>query len=250
MPEEPQPGSVPPESERVKGDIGRRVVARREELGLSREDVAARSGSAPGYIQYMEEHTSTPGMGFLLRLADALETTVEELTGGTTDLPSGLGRAARHARLADLSPAQCRELLGTHGVGRVAVTTGSGPAIFPVNYLVTDGDLAFRTGPEAPPAHAAGSDTAFEVDHIDDALSRGWSVLVVGAARAVTDDETVRSLDEKAYSTPWAGGDRHLWVVLTPHRLTGRRIIVDDQDADPNDQGDDQGDDQVGRSGG
>ncbi|GHJ42313.1 pyridoxamine 5'-phosphate oxidase family protein [Streptomyces sp. TS71-3] len=236
MSEEPQPGSVPPEDAHVRGDIGRRVAARREQMGLSREDVAARSGSAPGYIQYMEEHTSTPSMGFLLRLADALQTTVDELTGGTTDLPPGLGRAARHARLATMDPEECREHLGTHGVGRVAVTTDSGPAIFPVNYQIIGEDLAFRTSPGAPPAHAAGNDTAFEVDHIDDAFSRGWSVLAVGSARAVTDEETVSKLNQEAFSTPWAGGERHLWVVLTPHRLTGRRIIVDDdQDEVPDD---------------
>ncbi|WP_406405454.1 helix-turn-helix domain-containing protein [Streptomyces sp. NBC_01643] len=38
------------------GDVGRRVAARREELGLSRQEVAERSGSATTYIQYLEEH--------------------------------------------------------------------------------------------------------------------------------------------------------------------------------------------------
>lgn len=79
----------------ARGDIGRRVAARRLQLDLSRQDVALRAGAAPGYIQYVEEQSATPGIGFLLRLADALETTVQELTGGTVDLPGGLGRAAR-----------------------------------------------------------------------------------------------------------------------------------------------------------
>jgi nitroimidazol reductase NimA-like FMN-containing flavoprotein (pyridoxamine 5'-phosphate oxidase superfamily) len=223
MPEKPRRGL---EQDHAKGDMGRRVAARREELGLSREDVAARSGSATGYIQYVEEHTASPGMGFLLRLADALETTVDELTGSSSDLPPGLGLAGRHAHLVDLPPEECWALLGTHGVGRVAVTTEKGPAILPVNYVVADGDLAFRTSPEAQPAQAAGHDVAFEVDHIDDALSQGWSVLAVGTARAVTDAEAVRRLQAKAYTTPWAGGERNLWVTLTPTRLTGRRILV------------------------
>lgn len=69
------------------GDLGRRVTMRREQLGLSRQAVAERAGSAPSYLQYVEERQATPGIGFLLRLAQALETTVDELTGGTTELP-------------------------------------------------------------------------------------------------------------------------------------------------------------------
>ena len=213
---------------RHSGDMGRRVAARREQLGLSREDVAARSGSASGYLQYVEEHTASPGMGFLLRLADALETTVDELTGGTVDLPPGTGRAGRRPHLVELTPQECRSLLGTHGVGRVAVTTGGQPAILPVNYLVVDGDLAFRTSPDAQPAQAAGHEVAFEVDHIDEASSEGWSVLAVGGARAVTDPASVRRLRAQAHTTPWAGGHRDLWILLTPSRLTGRRILADD----------------------
>ncbi|WP_255947518.1 helix-turn-helix domain-containing protein [Streptomyces odontomachi] len=231
MPEERSTETVAAGTGHIRGDMGRRVATRREQLGLSREDVAARSGSAPGYLQYVEEHAASPGMGFLLRLADALETTVDELTGSNVDLPPGLGQAARRARLVDLSPEECRSLLGTHGVGRVAVTTASGPAILPVNYVVVDGDLAFRTSPEAQPAQAAGHDVAFEIDHIDDALSQGWSVLAVGPARAVTDAAAIRRLQDEAYTTPWAGDERNLWVAVTPVRLTGRRILVDDMPA-------------------
>ncbi|MEE1754666.1 helix-turn-helix domain-containing protein [Streptomyces sp. SP18CS02] len=229
MPGDPRKGHAAPVPEHLRGDIGRRVAARREELGLSREDVALRAGSAPGYIQYLEERTATPGMGFMLRLADALETTVAALTGGTADLPPGSGHAAYHAELVDLDPDACRSLLGTHGVGRVAVTTHEGPAILPVNYMIAaDGDVVFRTSPDSVPARAAGGEIAFEVDHIDDALSQGWSVLVVGTARAVTDPESVRDLEAQAYSTPWAGGDREHWIAVTPVRVTGRRILVHD----------------------
>ncbi|MFJ3160973.1 helix-turn-helix domain-containing protein [Streptomyces kanasensis] len=212
--------------EPLRSDIGRRVAARREQLGLSREEVALRSGSAPGYIQYLEEQAATPGMGFLLRLADALETTAVALAGGTTDLPPGIGHAALHPELVELTPAQCWTLLGTHGVGRVAVTTHEGPAILPVNYLVAQGEVAFRTSSASLPARAADAEVAFEVDHIDEAFSRGWSVLLVGDARTVTEPGAVHELAERAYTTPWAGAGRDLWVAVTPHRVSGRRIDV------------------------
>ncbi|GGV65884.1 hypothetical protein GCM10010277_73300 [Streptomyces longisporoflavus] len=37
---------------------------------------------------------------------------------------------------------------------------------------------------------------------IDDALSRGWSVLVRGRARAVSDPGAARRLQDQAYSSP------------------------------------------------
>ncbi|GGX76966.1 hypothetical protein GCM10010515_51230 [Streptomyces fructofermentans] len=67
---------------------------------------------------------------------------------------------------------------------------------------------------------------AFEADRIDDAFSSGWSVLVRGQARIVTDPEQIRRLDAEAFSAPWAGGRRDLWVRVEPRTVTGRRIAV------------------------
>ncbi|WP_234426219.1 pyridoxamine 5'-phosphate oxidase family protein, partial [Streptomyces kebangsaanensis] len=79
------------------------------------------------------------------------------------------------------------------------------------------------------PATAVGNEVAFEVDHVDETMSRGWSVLAVGRAEAVDDPEAVRRLQERAHSAPWAGGPRTLWVKVCPTRLTGRRITVADR---------------------
>ncbi|MFJ6461386.1 helix-turn-helix domain-containing protein [Streptomyces sp. NPDC091387] len=210
----------------ARGDIGRRVATRRKQLGLSTQDVALRAGAAPGYIKYVEEQSAAPGVGFLLRLANALETTVEELTGTTADLPTGLEKAARQARMVQLDETESWALLGDHGVGRVALTGGDGPVVLPLNYQVLDGEVVFSTGEHSPLAAAAGTEIAFEADHIDEAFSKGWSVLLVGPLRAVTDEEVARRLREAAYSTPWAGDGREHVVVLAPRRVTGRKIIV------------------------
>ncbi|GHK05059.1 helix-turn-helix domain-containing protein [Streptomyces sp. NPDC003753] len=209
------------------GNLGRRIALRREELGLSRKEAACRAGMASSYLQYLEEQpTAAPGVSTLLRLAGALETTVLELTGGDVDLPPGLGQAGGHPKFTELSIRECRDLLCTHGVGRLAVPTESGPVIVPVNYGVVGGSIVFRTAPEAVPSQAADSQVAFEVDRIDGSFSQGWSVLVCGHARTVTDPDSVRRLEEQAYSTPWAGGQRDLWIRIDPHRITGRRITV------------------------
>ncbi|WP_351224560.1 pyridoxamine 5'-phosphate oxidase family protein [Streptomyces sp. NPDC002133] len=206
-------------------DLGRRIAARREELGLTRDELADRSGAATAYVEYIEERAATPGIGVMLRLADALGTTVAELTGGTFDRPPGRSGAARNAQLRELDEEECHRLLSMHGVGRVAVFTPDGPSVVPVNYLFSDAGIAFRTAMGSVPACADGADVAFEVDHIDDAFSQGWSVLVVGRGRAVTDEDEVRRLEAEAHSLPWAGGERDLWLVIAPTRITGRRVV-------------------------
>lgn len=210
------------------GDVGRRIAARREELGLTREDTADRAGMAAGYLCYLEEQsTAMPGTSVLIRLADALDTSVAALHGGEADLPPGLGQAADHSELVELGPDECQARLSTHGVGRIATDTPDGIVVLPVNYSVIDGAVTYRTAPGAAPARAVGSRVAFEVDHVDEALSQGWSVLVQGRARAVTDPEVVRRLGALAYSGPWAGGeDRDVWVRVDQDRITGRRIAV------------------------
>ena len=224
--EEPGPGE--PDRTPGPGDIGRRVATERERQGLTREETARRARMAPDYLAYLEEHPGDPSLATLVRLAAALGTSVQALRGGGVDLPPGRGMALLHPELRDLEPEECRALLSTHGVGRVAVTTAEGPAVVPVNYEVVDDAIVFRTVPGALPAAAVGAEVAFEVDRMDEAMSGGWSVLAVGPARAVTEPGEARRLTERAHTTPWAGGERELWVSIRPARLTGRRITPAD----------------------
>ncbi|MER5204219.1 pyridoxamine 5'-phosphate oxidase family protein [Streptomyces sp. NPDC002825] len=209
-------------------DLGRRVEARRSRLGLSREEVAARAGSTPGYIALVEEQLPTPGIEFLIRLADALDTTLQDLTGYTADLAPGRGRAGYHARTDEIGEQECWSLLDDHGVGRVAVTSGDGPQIFPMNYQVVGSELLLMTGDDSLLARAAASGAviAFEQDQMDEAFSQGWSVLLVGPVRTVSNRVTAGALKQTAYSMPWAGTERDTVVVLSPHRVTGRRVSV------------------------
>lgn len=206
------------------GDIGRRVAAERTRRGLTREETARRARMAPEYLAYLEEQPADPTTASLINLADALGTSLSALRGAGGDLPPGQGEALLHPRLRDLDPDECRSRLSTHGVGRVAVTTPDGPAVVPVNYEVVDDVIAFRTAPDSVPAAAVGSEVAFEVDHVDEAMSQGWSVLVIGPARAVTEPDAVRELADHAHTTPWAGGEREMWVSIRPTRVTGRDI--------------------------
>ncbi|MFG2309207.1 helix-turn-helix domain-containing protein [Streptomyces sp. NPDC048566] len=209
------------------GDLGRRIAARRVELGLTRGETAARAGMATGYLRHLEQHPgAAPSRGALLALADALHTTVKELTGGYADLPPGPGQASWAPKFTELTRTECGDLLATHGVGRLAVSADGEPLIVPVNYTVVDGTIVFRTARGAVPSLASGSRVAFEVDRIDDVFSEGWSVLVRGRARTVTEPDEVRRLMDAAHSAPWAGGRRNLWMRIEPYAVTGRRITA------------------------
>ncbi|WP_055564625.1 helix-turn-helix domain-containing protein [Streptomyces atriruber] len=226
MSEQSPPSAVPAENT-ARGDTGRRIAARRTELGLSRQAAADRAGMVSGYLKYLEEQaTATPSPGTLMRLAGALETTVKSLCGANADLPPGVGRAASHPILVVMSDDECRQRLASHGIGRLAHDDEDGPVVVPVNYTVVDGTVILRTAPGTTPAAAVGKRVAFEVDRIDDALSQGWSVLVRGRAEAVTDPVTVRRLAGLAHSEPWVGGLRELWVRIGVAVLSGRRIKV------------------------
>ncbi|MFF8991344.1 helix-turn-helix domain-containing protein [Streptomyces sp. NPDC014983] len=223
----PEPGDRPPAPADgpPRGDLGRRLRRRRAELGLSREEVAARAGMAEAYVAHLEQHsTAAPDSGTLLRLAGALRTSPQALGGGFAGLPSGLGQASRDPRFGELGEQECRELLSTHGIGRFAFSTEGAPLVLPVNYSVVDGAIVFRTREGSAITQGFDREVAFQVDRVDDAFSEGWSVLVRGTAHAVTDPDEAQRLTRRAYSTPWAGGGRDLWVRIEPMAYTGRRI--------------------------
>ncbi|WP_329069936.1 helix-turn-helix domain-containing protein [Streptomyces sp. NBC_01429] len=212
--------------------LGARITARREQLGLTRETVAELVGSAPGYLRYVEEGQVLPSTGLTLRLAHALDTTADALTaawpnpsphhtGGNT---TGSDSDTRTPRLELLSRDECRALLPSQGIGRLAIRTRTGPAIIPLNYLYTSGNLAYRTAPGSAAASAAEQEVVFEVDHVDETSHQGWSINIVGVARAVTGDAAARGLDQLARTMPWAGGGRRQWLSIVPIRMTGRRI--------------------------
>ncbi|MFI5868282.1 helix-turn-helix domain-containing protein [Streptomyces sp. NPDC051546] len=221
-------GSSSPEVAAGRTDLGRRVAARREQLGLTREQLGERCGGvSASYVTYLEEQAAAPAIGSLLRVADALGTTVAELTGATADYPPGRGTALHNADLVELADEACRLLLSTHGIGRIAVLASEeGPAIVPVNYSVAGEEIVFRTSGGSIIANAAGEEAAFEVDHIDEVARQGWSVLVVGRLEGVTDSAERERLDALAHSLPWAGGARSHWMVLVPTRITGRRVTI------------------------
>lgn len=123
-----------------------------------------------------------------------------------------------------LDETECRRLLGTLEVGRVAVTIAALPAIFPVTFRFADDRVLFYTG-EGTKLTAAlhKAVVAFEVDALDPETRSGWSVHVLGIAR-ISDSTADQIVAETAELEPWASAGRPRLVVVRAERITGRRI--------------------------
>jgi nitroimidazol reductase NimA-like FMN-containing flavoprotein (pyridoxamine 5'-phosphate oxidase superfamily) len=212
------------------GDLSRRIAHRRAELRLSQLQVAARAGITPRYMEYLERYPARPSGAVLRRLAAALLTTPAMLLGADAQAPAG-GRPAGGPAgqggepvTVKLAPGECLQLIAPGGVGRVAFTAGPGPVVLPVNFAMVENTIVIRTGNGTQIQAHACDQVAFEVDHLDEAMSQGWSVLVSGQAHPVRDPAELRHLREAAAVWPWPGGEHEAYVRIVPYRITGRRI--------------------------
>jgi nitroimidazol reductase NimA-like FMN-containing flavoprotein (pyridoxamine 5'-phosphate oxidase superfamily) len=129
-----------------------------------------------------------------------------------------------------LDEAECQGLIAAGGVGRIGYTGRFGPTILPVNYVLHEGTILFRTGQHSPLGEDlrtgiehAESKVAFEIDETSTVTREGWSVLVQGSAHLV-DSEAERASIVRSGVEPWAGGEKELFVRVIPSRITGRRI--------------------------
>ena len=206
------------------GDLSRRIAQRRAELHLSQAQLAARAGVSLRYLEYLERYPARPAPAALRQLAAALRTTPAALLGGGANVPPGQCRPAGLRVVSKLIPAECRRLIVPGGVGRIAFGTISGPVVVPVNFAVLADTLVIRTAEGTVIDGHADEQVALEVDHIDEALCQGWSVLVRGPAHRVAHPAELRRLQEDAAVWPWPGGERDVYVRIIPREITGRRI--------------------------
>jgi nitroimidazol reductase NimA-like FMN-containing flavoprotein (pyridoxamine 5'-phosphate oxidase superfamily) len=136
----------------------------------------------------------------------------------------------RRPALEELDEAECLRLITRGGIGRIAYSGRYGPTVLPVNYRLYEGTIVFRTAQDSPTdedlrtgiAHAEYK-VAFEIDDIDLNAREGWSVLIQGPVHHVESDAERAAVLEAGVET-WPGGDRELFLRITPSRITGRRI--------------------------
>lgn len=130
----------------------------------------------------------------------------------------------------ELSVEESLALIAQAEVGRIGFTGRFGPVVLPVNFKLLGGAVIIRTEQygalgEDLRTGIAGADykVAFEIDDFDRETRTGWSVLVQGGVHHV-DDEAERASLLGVGVEPWAGGERALFLRISPTRVTGRRI--------------------------
>ena len=124
----------------------------------------------------------------------------------------------------DLSPEECLHRLRSTNVGRLAVATPLGPRIYPVNYVVDNLSVVFRTNPYGTlGTFGWGFEVAFEVDQTNETTKHGWSVVLLGRGRLL-DKPEVEALARGNGLESWAGGDRSLYVRLGWRHISGREV--------------------------
>jgi nitroimidazol reductase NimA-like FMN-containing flavoprotein (pyridoxamine 5'-phosphate oxidase superfamily) len=116
-------------------------------------------------------------------------------------------------------------LLATAVLGRIAVSSGALPTVLPVNFRFDGRCILFRTGVGTKlDAATDRAVVAFEVDEIDAEAETGWSVVVTGVAREVTDPGDLADA-ARLPLVRWAGGDDDRVVAIRPDLVSGRRIV-------------------------
>jgi len=128
--------------------------------------------------------------------------------------------------LIELSPDESVRLLSSASMGRVAFSARALPAIRPVNHLIDDDHVIIRTdtGASITSGLRAGGQTvvAYEADEIDQAQRLGWSVVVVGVARQVTDPGEAAAYRRSL--RPWVAGSKDQVIAIHIDLITGYRL--------------------------
>jgi osmotically-inducible protein OsmY len=173
-------------------DTRQHVVTLRGRVATHREKVA---------LRHVVQHV--PGVHFVRDLVEV------EQPGSTS-------------AIEELEPAECFRLLASGTIGRLAVHDESGVDVFPVNYLLHENSIYFRSGPGTKMIRLTDAPhVAFEVDGEQHDLM--WSVVVKGVAHRLDSDEEILAsgIGEGLTAHP---SEKLNFIRIRPQQVTGRRF--------------------------
>ncbi len=128
-------------------------------------------------------------------------------------------------QVSNLTDTEMWSLLEATQMGRLAVSAGGELDIFPVNFIVDDGTLLFRTAEGTKLVElTVHSGVAFEIDGFDD--TSAWSVVVKGTAAKLDHQSEVDRADTLPL-TPWIPTLKYIYVRITPTSMSGRSFRRD-----------------------
>ncbi|WP_460528680.1 pyridoxamine 5'-phosphate oxidase family protein [Flindersiella endophytica] len=135
------------------------------------------------------------------------------------------GKSVAPRRAVRLDTEESLRLLGTVQVGRVVFSYEAMPAIRPVNHLVENGKVIIRVheGAAIIPAALRQAVVAYEADDLDPDRLVGWSVIVTGMARFVTDKEQIAEYARRL--RPWIDSAMDHVIEISPGQVTGMQLV-------------------------
>ena len=123
----------------------------------------------------------------------------------------------------ELGGPKCWKLLTSVPLGRVVFSQRAMPAIQVVSHLVDDGAIIVRSPQDIVIAGTgSGAVVCYEADDMDPVRRLGWSVVVTGLARLVSDPAAAARYSRLL--PPWAPGVAVDLVVIEPGVVTGHRV--------------------------
>ena len=130
------------------------------------------------------------------------------------------------AAVEQLGEPECESLLAVINFGRIGFCDERGPMILPVNYVIVEGEIVFRTDATTVLANVSMKSVAFEIDGWESA-SVAWSVVARGHALEVTralgaEYDNLRS----AHIPVFAPGAKCHWFAMDVESISGRRITT------------------------
>jgi len=118
-----------------------------------------------------------------------------------------------------LTADECRRLLASKRIGRLALTVDALPCVLPVQYEMVGGGLLLRTpGHHEVRAGLDGEVVGFEADDLDLDHGTGWSVSVTGTVHVVDVPGTVDHLH------PWFSDG--IALALDAQLVSGHRVAT------------------------
>lgn len=131
--------------------------------------------------------------------------------------------------IQNLSDEESLELLTTKTFGRLVVRRKDDMDLFPLNYLVHEGEIYFRTAEGAKLfSLTLNNDVLFEADNVDGDSQEAWSVVVKGTARTLTSNAEIEAADQLPLK-PWLPTLKYNYVVVSPNEISGRKFHLGEE---------------------
>ncbi|MCU0279661.1 MAG: pyridoxamine 5'-phosphate oxidase family protein [Candidatus Nanopelagicales bacterium] len=126
-----------------------------------------------------------------------------------------------------LTEEQCWERLTSNQIGRLAVVVAGRPDIFPINYVIHEGEIYFKTAEGSKLAAVmTHHEVAFEIDGYDEDTNLAWSVVLGGMARALSHEAELDAA-ETLPLFPWNTDPKHRFVAIEVMEISGRQFLAE-----------------------